>query len=441
MDLLNSDNIIAEMTPTGRGGVSAIRISGPDSNFIVSSFFDKNIKKERYAYYFSHEVDDFVVLYYKAPKSYTGEDVCEIFCHANPALVDSVINLFISKNKNKLRLAKPGEFTKKAYLNGKIDLVQAEAVVDIINASSADMAKQKTRMLKGLFSQKIKTIKDQLVDMASVCETHIDFSEDDPGIFDYESNLKKIKDIRESVVRFIDSCALIKDVSDSVRVVITGNPNVGKSSLFNKFVEYERAIVHHSPGTTRDYIEEYFVLDGIEVCFVDTAGLRKDPESEIEQEGIRRVLDIINSASIIIEISDNGLFSHTDSNVIKVQNKIDLLPLSNLNKQKGVFYVSIKTGEGLDELRQYVFSLINQNYKMSIHSTSAFSVNTRQISYLTNLKESIQKLEKGLFDNEPLDVVSFLLRENIAIVNGVLGEGVVSEDILNSVFSKFCIGK
>ena len=441
MDPLNNDNIIAEITPAGRGGVSAIRISGQDAKELVSSFLSLNLKKERYAYYISHELDEFVVIYYKAPKSYTGEHVCEIFCHANPALVDDIINLFITKSRFKLRVAEPGEFTKRAYLNGKMDLVQAESVIDVINASSAVMAKQKNRLLKGEFSENIKNIKAELLDLASLCETHMDFAEDDPGIFDYKIAEQKVLGIEKNICGLIDSSILVKDVSDAIRVVITGKPNVGKSSIFNKLVEYERAIVHHTPGTTRDYIEEDFIFGGVEVCFVDTAGIRIDPESEIEKEGIRRVLEIISTASIIIEVSDDGFFTHDKDNVLRVRNKIDLLSFSVTEKEDSVFYVSALNGDGVKDLKKAALKMIKQKNKMDTQNTHRFSINTRQINHLSELKVSIHNLKEGLIGNEPVDIVSFLLRQTIGVINNVLGEGSVNEDILNSVFSKFCIGK
>ncbi len=442
MDPLNNDNIIAEITPAGRGGVSAIRISGPNIKEAASSFFGLDLKKERHAYYVSHEIDEFVVIYYKAPKSYTGEDVCEVFCHANPALVDDIINSFIIKSPFKLRMAEPGEFTKRAYLNGKMDLVQAESVIDVINASSAAMAKQKNRLLKGEFSENIKNIKAALLDLASLCEAHIDFAEDDPGIFDYSTAKQKVSEIDKNICSFIDSCTLVKNVSDAVRVVITGKPNVGKSSIFNKLVEYERAIVHHAPGTTRDYIEEDFIFNGIEVCFVDTAGIRTDPGSEVEKEGIRRVLEIISTASIIVEVSDDSCFTHDGDNTIRVHNKIDLFSGSSIaKKEEGVFYVSALNGEGVKELKKAVLKMVKQKSKMDIQNMHRFSVNTRQISYLSELKMSIHNLSKGFLDNEPIDAISFLLRQAIGVINKVLGDGPVNEDILNSVFSKFCIGK
>ncbi len=439
MDLLSKDNIIAEITPVGRGGVSAIRISGPNAKSITSSFLGKDINKERHAYYVQHEIDDLVVVYYKAPDSYTGEDVCELFCHGNPALVDDLINSMIKNSGYQVRTACNGEFTKRAYLNGKIDLVQAEAVVDIINASSVSMIAQKRRLLKGELSQKLNEIKDGLLELASLYEANIDFSDDDLGLFDEGVVKHRLAGLERISQDLLSSAVLVNDVSDTLKIVIVGLPNVGKSSLFNRLVEYERSIVHHLPGTTRDYIEEDIIVDGTEVSFVDTAGFRELTDSDVEKEGIRRINDLLKTASIVIEVSDDGNFSIDLQNVVRVLNKADLV--NDVKVKKGVCLVSAKTGLGIIELKKIIFDMIRQKNKMNSQKEGAFTINSRQIKYLNDINKSIQNIKNGLANKEPLDLMSFLLRESLFVLNNVLGSESVNEDILNDLFSRFCIGK
>jgi tRNA modification GTPase len=438
MDPLKKDNIIAEITPAGRAGVSAIRVSGPDSKHIVSDFFGAKLCKERHMYYVKSTIDDVMLVYYKSPESYTGEDSCEIFCHGNPSVVDHIIKSML-KSHPLLRMATNGEFTKRAYLNGRMDLIQAEAVLDIINSSNVNMAKQKGRILKGELSDRLLSIKKILVELSSICEADIDFSDEGLNVFDPRKAKSILDGVERDINSIINSASLVKDVSDTMRVVIVGRPNVGKSSLFNKLIEYERAIVHHTPGTTRDYIEEDIVVDGVEVTFIDTAGLREDVTSDIEKEGIKKVSDIKNTATIIIEVSDDDVFVEKSFVVLKVRNKIDIHNVKKLDKD--VHYVSTFTGEGIVKLKENIFSLISQNIKTDSQRSNVFSVNTRQINYLNNIKMSIQTLQNGLSDQISADIFSFMLRDSISVINKMLGEEDISEKVLDELFSKFCIGK
>ncbi len=438
MDPLKKDNIIAEITPAGRAGVSAIRVSGPDSKHIVSNFFSTELSKERHMYYVRSTIDDVMLVYYRSPESYTGEDCCEIFCHGNPAVVDHIIKSMIQSHPL-LRMATNGEFTKRAYLNGRIDLLQAEAVLDIINSSNVSMAKQKGRILKGELSTRLLSIKKTLIELSSICEADIDFSDEGLNVFDPIKVKSSLDGIEQDINSILSSASLVKDVSDTIRVLIVGRPNVGKSSLFNKLIEYERAIVHHTPGTTRDYIEEDIIVDGVEVTFIDTAGVREEVTCDIEKEGIKKVSDIKNTATMIIEVSDDDVFVEKAPLVIKVRNKIDIYDVKR--KEKDVHYISTLLGEGIRELKKEVFDLISQKNKIDTQKTNIFSINTRQINYLNEIKMSIHSLQNGLSEKVSADIFSFMLRDSISVINKMLGEEDVGEKVLDELFSRFCIGK
>ena len=439
MDFLARDNIIAEISPIGKGAVSAIRLSGKDSRLISETIFNTKIEKPRMAYFLRSEIDDLVLIYYKAPASYTGEDICEIFCHGNPLIVNNIIDSIVSLKEYKVRLAQPGEFTKRAYLNNKMDLIQAESVADIINSSSEISIKLRNKVLKGELSNKINKIKEELLSISGLAELEIDFEEEKAGVFDSRKTKTQIKDIIDDVDLMIDSSSQIERATKDITVAIVGDTNVGKSSLFNSLIGKQRSIVHHVPGTTRDYIESVVSMDGFNILFIDTAGFRTDTECQVELEGIKRTIDLGDAAFFVIEVfdADNYVFKYEKS--LKVRNKVDIKkPEKQIDE---VIYISAKTGEGLKELKENIIRTLVYDLGLDDKRTHEFMLSKRQNLLLKKLKEELCQIIQSIDLGAYVDAVSYLLRQAVLLINDLLGKEQNNDETIEDVFSKFCIGK
>lgn len=431
------DNIVAEITPVGRAAVSGIRVSGNGSKQIIEKIFNTKIESARKACFIEHELDQIVAIYYKAPHSYTGEDVCEIFCHGNPSIVNNIINAILKGSKT--RMANPGEFTKRAYLNGKMDLLQAESVVELINSSTNMALKYRNKMLKGKLSEVLKEIKKDLLDIAVHLELEIDFEEENYD-FDRSSCVNVVDQSLKKVKGLLDSCSKFEFLSKDIKVVIVGAANAGKSSLFNKLIEHERSIVHHLPGTTRDYIDAEVFIDGLNVTFVDTAGMREGIGSEVEKQGIGKIDELINESMLIVEISENDDYVFgSRKNSIKIRNKIDLYPPKK--KVKDVVYVSALKGDGIDVLKQEIGSILKKNIGIIDERQDFYILTKRQKGIITLLKDELNKLDQAVSLKQPIDAVSFIARRSISIIDELLGETKATDEVLDVLFSRFCIGK
>jgi tRNA modification GTPase len=439
MEPVLSDNIVAEMTPQGRAAVSGVRISGPEAKKIIEDIFSVKLDEPRFAYHVDHDIDDMVMTYYKAPNSYTGQDVCEIFCHGNPGIVDAILNSILTIKGFYVRMACPGEFTKRAYLNGKMDLMQAEAIVDIINSSTKKAAELRGRTLKGQLSEKLADMNKRLMDLAVRAELEIDFEEDKAGVFNYDAALKEITNLKEVTKRLISSFKNIEKLSGDIKVLITGAANVGKSSLFNKILEYERSIVHHLPGTTRDYIEAELMLGDFEVTFVDTAGLRDGYDSDIEAKGAEKIRGLIEDAFLIINVNSDDDHTLDSNKIILVRNKIDINKPSK--KEKNVIYTCAYTGEGIEELKTEVEKRIKDHIKIADDRNDVFLFNKRQMSLVSKVDEALEALVVAVKKPENVDIVSLLIRNNIRLIDELIGKEHVPEEVLDELFSRFCIGK
>ena len=439
MQLVFSDNIVAEMTPLGRAAVSGIRISGPDVKTIIENILNINLKEPRYAYHINHNIDDLVVIYYKAPYSYTGQDICEIFCHGNPSVVKSLIDLMLCFKGATIRTATPGEFTKIAYLNGKLDLMQAESVVDLINSSTKKAAELRGKTLRGELSNNIADVKQRLLDLAVRSELEIDFEEDKAGVFNYDAGLNELKSIKGKVENLLSSFKNIEKLSGDIKILITGKANVGKSSLFNKILEYERSIVHHLPGTTRDYIEAELMVGDVEIVLVDTAGLRDGYDSAVEEMGAEKIKQLVQDAFIIIEVAtdDNAIFD--DTKTIFVRNKIDISKPTV--KHKNIIYTCAYSGDGVLELKSEIEKRIKDHIKTTDDRDGVFLFNKRQVLLISKLAESLESAILAINKENNIDVLSFLIRNCIHIVDELLGKEHVTEEVLDELFSRFCIGK
>ena len=438
---MEQDCICAPATPAGSGALGVIRISGKGTKGIVSRIFSpKNAASAMHdrQVRFGEITDggeclDEVLLWtFSAPHSYTGEDMAEISCHGSAYIMQRMLELLI---RNGCRMAEPGEFTRRAFLNGKMDLSQAEAVADLIASDSRASHQLAFSQMRGGYAQELRTMRDELVRMVSLLELELDFSEEDVEFAD-RNQLKELNStLSGKVERLIGSFRMGNAVKQGIPVAIVGAPNVGKSSLLNALLNDDRAIVSPIPGTTRDTIEETMTLEGILFRFVDTAGLRQS-EDPIEAMGTERSLKAMEKAQLILRVRAAGETSSLPSwaerptpatqKVLDVCNKCDLVPPPY---PPGIA-VSALTGEGLPALKQQLVQAVRD----LLPPTDGI--------LLTNLRhyEALQKVQAGLACGRTPDLLSMDVREAIRHLGEITGE-VTNNDILNEIFSNFCIGK
>lgn len=437
------DTIAAIATPLGTGGVGVVRISGAESFTIIGKIFSKKTLK---AGKIEHgwikdgekKIDEVIVLPFKSPHSYTGEDVIEIHCHGGVNVVKNILDLVIS---NGSRMAERGEFTKRAFLNKKLDLSQAEAVADLIHAGTRNFAIQSAKNLSGVLSEKISEIKHQIFETLSKIVAGIDFPEDvaEPEysylISSFDNSLFEIDKIL--------SCARSSDIlRQGIKVAIVGRPNVGKSSLFNTLLNANRAIVTNIAGTTRDVIKETLDLD-VAVTLIDTAGIRKSEDvGKVEEIGIEYSKQSANDADLVIFLydasegmnsEDKEIFELIKNKVhLKVANKCDLIQ----NRIENEFYISTETGEGIEELRERIK---NEVCNFSLDDME-FVTNERQVDCLKKCRESLVSALDAAKIHELQDLISIDLKSALLYLDEITGE-VITDDILNNIFDHFCIGK
>jgi tRNA modification GTPase len=438
-----SDTIVAPATPPGYGGISIVRISGS-----LSTKLTKQICKRRPS--FSRRrptlssvynnagelIDNAVFTFFKSPHSYTGEDVLEISCHGNPVIVDQIVSTVCALGA---RLADPGEFTKRAFLNGKLDLVQAESVSKLIESRSVEAANINSKILSGSLSKRLNTIRESIVGVLAELEFEFDISENEsliPNLI-----IKSHKTINNNILSCENLIASYTDgrlFNHGARVVIYGNPNVGKSTLLNALLEKDRAITSDVPGTTRDTVEADIVLGGIPVTLIDTAGIRS-ASSGIESAGIKRSYDEIKNADLLINVvtSEGEVAAKTQTNnTVIVFNKADLV--SPPEKLTDIIPVSALLGNGITNLKKTIKDkLISKNTRGSDITLTT----RRQEIAITSCRNSLSASLKYLNKDAPeLEIVAFELRDSINHIDALMGKTTV-DDILNKVFSGFCVGK
>ena len=438
-----SDTIVAPATPPGYGGISIVRISGS-----LSTKLTKQICKKKSS--FSHRrptlssvyngagkiIDNAVFTFFKSPHSYTGEDVLEISCHGNPIIVDQIVSTICSFGA---RLADPGEFTKRAFLNGKLDLVQAESVSKLIESRSIEAANINSKILSGSLSKKLNTIRESVVSVLAELEFEFDISENEsliPNLI-----IKSRNTINNNILACDNLIASYADgrlFNHGARVVIYGNPNVGKSTLLNALLEKDRAITSEVPGTTRDTVDADIVLGGIPVTLIDTAGIRS-ASSDVESAGIKRSYDEMKNADLLINVvtnEDEVGETIQSKNTVIVFNKVDLV--SPPEKLTDIIPVSALLGDGVASLKNIIKEkLISKN---TPGSDIVLTTRRQQIA-ITDCKNSLIESLKYLNEDAPeLEIVAFELRESINHIDALMGKTTV-DDILNKVFSGFCVGK
>jgi tRNA modification GTPase len=458
MSSQRSKTIAAIATPQGYGGVGVIRISGDRSVAMarrllrdgVSADFDPN--RASFHYLINPEtgatIDDAIITFFKAPHSFTGEDVIEIACHGSPVVLSEILRLLTSSGAE---LAQPGEFSMRAFLNQRMDLTQAEAIKDLIHAQTTHQARVAARQLRGEISKRLRPIKDGLVEMIVHFESSVEFVEDDLDPLNIKLFLSHIDQFIEQLVALASSYRLGKLIRSGIKLALIGRPNVGKSSIFNALLGRERAIVTHLPGTTRDTLNESFIINGVPVDLIDTAGIR-ETEDIVEQIGVERTKTAISEADLIIAVIESTstlpaeeieLLKEFPVSIYAI-NKCDLgaaLSEEAIIKLSGadrVVKISALTGEGIDDLRHAVHKMIVAESSASIED--AIITNERHYSALEHalaaLRQARQDLAAGFTEEVALANLHLALRS----LGVITGETLIT-DIINQIFSTFCIGK
>ena len=442
----NEDTIVAISTANGKSAVGIIRVSGPKTNEISELFFGK--VKPRYAKYVkirdenNHIIDDAIVIRYAAPSSYTGEDMLEIQMHGNPVLLEKFQDILCEKY---CRLAKPGEFTERAYLNNKIDLVQAEAVIDLINSSSYDASLAAQRSLQGKFSKNLMEIADEILNIRTSLESSINFPEDDIDETSFEKHKNDLDQVTKKVKYLIENAKHGLKLNSQIKISILGKPNVGKSTLSNCLLGEQASIVSETPGTTRDIVKNDLNLGDNVVTLFDTAGLRKT-DDDIEIKGIDLSLKASEQSDLILYVIDDALgIDSIDMQFLKskkiecwiIFNKIDK---TEKNAETGTyegykyFNLSADPVSGVETLKLELMSIRNTG-----HEKSATLARERHVE---SLKASLKNLYNAskYNDNQQLDLIAEELRRSHLHIKDILG-GDVDEELLDKIFSNFCIGK
>ena len=453
------DVIAAISTATGNGGVGIIRMSGKDCFKILNKIFvPKNLNKPKgYSIKYGHImdedneiVDEVLVSYFYAPKSYTTEDMCEINSHGGFVVERKILELCL---KNGANMAEPGEFTKRAFLNGRIDLVQAESVIDLINSKSDKEAKASINQLEGKLSNNINQIKGKLLDLMADVEASIDYPEYDIEETTNSKILTSLNDIEIDLKKISDSFKNGKVLREGIKTAIIGKPNAGKSSLLNLILNEERAIVSETQGTTRDTIEEFVSIEGITLKLIDTAGIR-DTHDEIEQIGVEKSKKLINDAELVIAIFDGTkalekddidiLNLIVDKNAIILLNKIDISDTildkdENIIKcNKNVIKISAKNGDNIDLLYKTIAKMYQIN-DIEIDDGDIIT-NIRHKKQIDEAIDSINKTRETINNNMPVDIIEIYLKQVLSDLGKITGDD-ITEDIINEIFSKFCLGK
>ena len=464
-----NDTIVALATPSGAGAIAVIRISGPTAISTVSPLFKAKSKKEL-AKQPSHTLhlgnlkdgkrilDEVLVSIFHGPKSYTGENTIEISCHGSPYIQQEIIQLLIRKG---CRSAEAGEFTLRAFLNGKMDLSQAEAVADLISSENAASHQLAMQQMRGGFSNEIQRLRQELLDFASLIELELDFSEEDVEFANRDEFRRLINKIQLVLKRLVDSFATGNVLKNGIPVAIVGEPNVGKSTLLNALLNEERAIVSEIAGTTRDTIEDDISIGGIGFRFIDTAGIR-ETKDVIEGLGIKKTFEKISQSQVVVFLLDAEKFKIQNSKfkieiekirnqfpqkpLINIANKVDKLSEFEIDKLnvtlsgvEGSYYlpISAKTGLGVEELKEKLLDFVNTG---ELRNNNTIVTNSRHYNALLKALDEINKVEEGLNADLSSDLLAIDIRQALYHFGEITGE-ITNDDLLGNIFANFCIGK
>lgn len=456
--IIEKENICAISSPAGVGAISIIRISGGNSFEITSKIVssqDKFIQLEAKKMLFTSLVkpngdilDEVIVAKFISPNSYTGEDMVEIYCHGSEYIQREILHLLIS---NGASAANAGEFTQRAFMNGKMDLSQSEAVADLISSSTRESHKLAMNQMKGKISDEISLLRNKMLELISLLELELDFGEEDVEFADRSDLLKLSNELNTKILKLIDSFIYGNAIKEGVPVSIVGKPNAGKSTLLNALLEDDRAIVSSTPGTTRDTIEEILIIDGIKFRLIDTAGIRSS-DDEIEQMGVERTMQKIEHSNIVVLLIDatdliesNLEFIEEltksiddDSLVIVAINKTDITDINELDYNfQNTILISAKTKINIDKLCN-IMSAHVKSLKQSESDT--IITNTRHVELFYKSSEALQRANDALKNDISGDFVAQDLREAMYFLGEITGH-ISNEEVLGSIFAKFCIGK
>ncbi len=453
-----ADTIVALATPPGIGAIGVIRVSGPEAFSIVGRLFaGKNLFTEP-----SHtlhlgllvdrgeQLDEAVVSLFRGPRSYTGEDVIEISCHGSPVVLERVIQAVV---RGGARLARAGEFTQRAFLNGKLDLAQAEAVADLIASQSAASARTALQTVRGGFSRALRELRERLISFSALIELELDFSQEDVEFADRKQLYRLVAEASGMTAELVRSFRLGNVIRNGVSVAIVGKPNAGKSTLLNTLLNEERAIVSEIAGTTRDTVEEILNIGGICFRLIDTAGIRHHISDKIEQIGVGRSLEKMEKADVVVYVFDAGNGVGVSGELDKVRedllgrgkvfllvgNKIDLIGGSPVaGRYPEEVLISARDGEGVDVFKQRLVDLVLQGE--AVIGEGAMVTNARHYEALVKVSEALESIKKGLDELLPGDLLALDMRVALHYLGEITGE-ITTEDRLGFIFSKFCIGK
>jgi len=466
--MIQNDTIVALASPSGSGAIAVIRVSGAEAISICQSVFSsisgKNISKQKsHTLNLGHIVDgekviDQVLLsIFKGTNSYTGENTIEISCHGSTYIQQQIIQLLLRKG---CRMANAGEFTLRSFLNGKMDLSQAEAVADLISSDNEASHQIAMQQMRGGFSNEIKELRQELLNFASLIELELDFAEEDVAFADRTQFRELLNRIEFVLKRLIDSFAVGNVIKNGIPIAIVGEPNVGKSTLLNALLNEERAIVSEIAGTTRDTIEDELVIGGIGFRFIDTAGIRETADI-IESLGIRKTFEKIEQAQVVLYLFDSLKFKVQSSEYIleieKIKNQFPLKPLvaiinkldlmtefeiSTIRKELEtlnikLIFISAKENIGVDDLKNQLLSFVNTG---ALRNNETIVTNTRHYDSLLKALEEIQKVNFGLQTNISSDLMAIDIREALYHFGMITGE-VTNDELLGNIFANFCIGK
>jgi len=456
---VKEDTIVALATPNGVGAIAVIRLSGPDAIIIADKVFKgKELGKQAsHTIHFGAVVDRDIILdevlasIFVAPKSYTRENVVELSCHASPYIIESIIRLLI---KQGARAAKPGEFTLRAFINGQLDLSQAEAVADLIASNSKASQQVAMQQLRGGYSSELKQLREQLVNFASLIELELDFSEEDVEFANRAQLKQLIIDISKMIGKLVQSFELGNAIKSGVNTVIAGRPNAGKSTLLNALLNEERAIVSHIAGTTRDTIEEVLNINGINFRLIDTAGLREATDT-IEAIGVKKTLEKISQSALLLYVFDAQLLTNAEVQedinnlvhggipVLAVANKIDLLPRQQLQADFSLTAnvklttVSAREKQHIDQLKQDIYNSVVQG---QVAGDETLVTNIRHLEALQKTEQALSRVLSGIDNPLTSDFLALDIKQALHYLGEITGI-VTTDDLLDNIFSKFCIGK
>lgn len=464
--MIPHDSIVALATPSGAGAIAVIRISGDDAITIGNSVF-RSIKNKDLTLQKTHTLhlghimdetktlDEVLVSIFKGPNSYTGENTIEISCHGSTYIQQQIIQLLLRKG---CRMANPGEFTLRAFLNGKLDLSQAEAVADLISSDNEASHQIAMQQMRGGFSNEIAKLREELLNFASLIELELDFAEEDVEFADRTQFHELLNRIDFVLKRLIDSFAVGNVIKNGIPVAIVGEPNVGKSTLLNALLNEERAIVSEIAGTTRDTIEDELVIGGIGFRFIDTAGIR-ETEDVVESIGIRKTFEKIEQAQVVVYLLDSssqltdGSFKEIQIELEKIKNQFPLKPLVIIGNKadkldenqktvikreiENILLLSAKEKLGVDDLKNQLLSFVNTG---ALRNNETIVTNTRHYDSLLKALEEIQKVKYALETNLSSDLMALDIREALYHFGMITGQ-VTNDELLGNIFANFCIGK